>query len=218
MSEEERECTSTVEPQVTPSTSGRAEVGEIDLEMDAEASGKTPEPVKELSRETEKTNSYQRYVMTGKGDTPEQKVNEAEKELNYHNMLVVITVGDKTINNIGSIRAVAEKWGLSYSIVQRAISGIKEHCQGGRQYNKIAGHPQRRSRCKQDEPWAQDESDQEAPPIKKSKAGKGKSSRKTSGKKVQEKKADKDSSSSDELPNVPFQRVKRIRSKAPRPT
>ena len=78
-----------------------------------------------------------------------------------------------------------------------------EHRQGGRQYDKITGCLQR-SRCKQDEPQAQDESDQEAPPIKKSKTGKGKSSRKTSGKKVQEKKTEKDSSSSDELPNVPF--------------
>ena len=67
--------------------------------------------------ETEKTNSYQQYVMRGKGDTPEQKVNKAVKELNYQNMLVVIAVGDKTINNIGSIHAVAEKWGLLYSIV-----------------------------------------------------------------------------------------------------
>ena len=126
------------------------------------------------------------------------------KELNYHNMLVVIAVGDKTINNIGSIHTVTEKWGLSYSIIQRAISGIKEHHQGGMQYNKIAGHPQIRSRHKQDESQAQDKSDQEALPIKKSKTGKGKSSRKTSGKKVQEKKTEKDSSSSDELPNIPL--------------
>ena len=204
MSEQERESTRTVEPQVTPSASRRAEIEEIDLERDAEASRKTPEPVKEPSPETEKTNSYQRYVMKGKGDTPEQKVNEAVKELNYHNMLVAIAVGDKTIDNIGSIHRVAEKWGLSYSIVQRAISGVKEHCQGGRQYIKITRCPQRRSRHKQDEPWAQDKSDQEAPPIKKSKTGKGKSSRKTSGKKVQEKKVEKDSTSSDELPNVPL--------------
>ena len=142
--------------------------------------------------------------MTGKGDTPDQKVNEVVKELNYHNMLVVIAVRDKTINNIGSIHAVAEKWGLLYSIVQRAISGMKEHRQGGRQYDKIAGCLQRRSRCKQDEPWAQDKLGQVTPPITKSKTGKGKGSRKTSGKKVQEKKAEKDSSSSDVLPNVPF--------------
>ena len=203
MSEQEKETTRTAEPQVTPSTSRRAEVGEIHLQRDAETSRKTPEPVKELSPETEKTDSYQHYIMTGKGDTPEQKVNEAVKDLNYHNMLVVIAVRDKTIN-IGSIHAVAEKWGLSYSIVQRAISGMKEHHQGGTQYDKITRHPQRRSRHKQDESQAQDKSDQEALPLKKSKTGKGKSSRKTSGKKVQEKKAEKDSSSSDTLPDVSF--------------
>ena len=96
------------ELQVTLSTSRRAEVEEIDLERDAEVSGKTPEPVKEPSPETEKTDSYQRYVMTGKGDTPEQKVNEAVKELNYHNMLVVIAVGDKTINNITIVQYCPE--------------------------------------------------------------------------------------------------------------
>ena len=81
---------------------------------------------------------------------------------------------------------------------------MNEHHQGGRQYNKIARCPQRRSRHKQDEPRAQDESDQEAPPTKMSKTGKGNSSRKTSGKKVQGKKAEKDSSGSDKLPDVPF--------------
>ena len=185
-------------------TPERAEAEEINLEKDAEASGKTTEPEKELSPKAERTDPYQWYVMSGKGDTPEQKVNKAVKKLNYHDMLVVIAVGDKTTNNIGSICTVAEKWGLSYSIIQRAISGIKEHHQGGRQYVKIAGHPQRRSRCKQDESQAQDESDQEAPPIKKSKTGKGKSSRKTSGKKVLEKKTERESSSSDELPDVPL--------------
>ena len=192
------------EPQVAPMTPERAEAEKVDLEKDAEASGKTTEPEKELSPEAERTDSYQHYVMSGKGDTPEQKVNEVVKELNYHNMLVVIAVGDKTINNIRSIHMVAEKWGLSYSIIQRAISGVKEHCQGGKQYDKITRCPQRRSRCKQDESQAQDKSDQEALPIKKSKTGKGKNSRKTSGKRVQEKKIEKDSSSSDELPDIPL--------------
>ena len=105
------------EPQVTPTTPERAEAEKVDLEKDAEASRKTTEPEKELSPEAERTDSYQCYVMSGKGDTPEQKVNEAVKELNYHNMLVVIAVGGKTINNIGSIPMVAEKWGLSYSII-----------------------------------------------------------------------------------------------------
>ena len=127
VSEQERETTRTAELQITPLTSGRADVGEVNLERDVKTSGKTPEPVKEPSTETEKTDSYQHYIMTGKGDTPEQKVYEAVKDLNYHNILVVIAVRDKTINNIGSIHAVDEKWGLSCSIVQRAISGVKEH-------------------------------------------------------------------------------------------
>ena len=42
---------------------------------------------------------------------------------------------------------------------------MKEHHQGGRQYDKIAGSLQKRSRHKQDKPQAQDELDQEAPPI-----------------------------------------------------
>ena len=109
MSEQERKTTRTAEQQVTPSISRRADVGEINLERDAEMSGKTPEPVEEPSPETEKRDSYQHYIMTGKGNTPEQKANETMKDLNYHNMLVVIAVRDKTINNIGSIRAVAEK-------------------------------------------------------------------------------------------------------------
>ena len=65
-------------------------------------------------------------------------------------MVVVITVGDRTINNVGSISTVEEKWGLSFSVVQRASSGIKEHRQGEQQYDKLAGRPQRRSR-KRDE-------------------------------------------------------------------
>ena len=104
--------------------------------------------------------------MSGKGDTPEQKVNEAVKKLKYHNILVVIAVGNKTINNIGSICTMAGKWGLSYCIIQRAILGIKEHRQGGRQYDKITRCLQRRSRHKQDESQAQDKLDQEGPPIK----------------------------------------------------
>ena len=90
-------------------TPKRAQAEEIDLEKDAEVSGKTIEPEKEPSPEAEKTDSYQHYVMSGKGDMPEQKVNKVIKELNYHNMLVVIAVGDKTTNNIRSIRTVAEK-------------------------------------------------------------------------------------------------------------
>ena len=84
----------------------------------------------EMGTEPEKVKQYNRYVLSGKGETPKQKVNEVVKDINYHNMVVVITVGDITINNVGSICTVAEKWELSFSVVQQALSGIKEHQQG----------------------------------------------------------------------------------------
>ena len=119
---------------------------EVDIEKDAEVPQQVTEMTEELGTEMEKADQYSRYVLSGKENTPEQKVNKAVKDLNYHNMVVVIAVGDKMINNVGSICEVAEKWGLSFSVVQRVLSGVKEHRQGGQQYDKLAGRPQRRSR------------------------------------------------------------------------
>ena len=117
-------------------------------------------------------------------------------------MVVVIAVRDKMIKKVGSICAVAEKWELSFSVVQQALSGVKEHRQGGRQYDKLAGRPQRRSRQKEDESKAKDELDQEAPPPKKSKTGKGKHSKKVTEKEVQSEKPKDEDDDDDELPDV----------------
>ena len=118
VSEPERVTATSTELRVTPPVPVDVDAGEVDLEKDAEMSKKTSEPTEEQGSEAEKTDPYNRYVLSGKGDTLEQKVNEAVKDLNYHNMLVMIAVRDKKINNMRSIHTVAEKWGLSYSIVQ----------------------------------------------------------------------------------------------------
>ena len=118
VSELERVTATSTEPRVTPPVPVDVDAGEVDLEKDAETSKETSEPTEEQGPEAEKTDPDNHYVLSGKGDTPEQKVNEAVKDFNYHNMLVMIVVRDKTINNLGSICTVAEKWGLSYSIVQ----------------------------------------------------------------------------------------------------
>ena len=113
---------------------------EIDTEKDAEVSKRSREVEVNMEGSVikpEKTEQYNKYELTGSGETPEQKVNEGIKNINYHNMVVVIAVGDKVINNIGGVRTVAEKWGLSFSMVQRALPGIKEHRQGGHQYCKV---------------------------------------------------------------------------------
>ena len=103
---------------VTPPVPVDVDAGEVDFEKDAATSKKTSEPTEEQGPEAEMTDLYNRYVSLGKGDTLEQKVNEAVKDLNYHNMLVVIAVGDKTINNIGSIHAVA-KSGVYHTVLSR---------------------------------------------------------------------------------------------------
>ena len=79
---------------------------EVDVENDEQASGRTKETeveVEELGMRPEKMEQYNRYELSGKGETLEQKFNEEIKDINYHNMVVVIAVGDKVINNLGEI-------------------------------------------------------------------------------------------------------------------
>ena len=126
----------TTEVQVTPGMPPVVEIDtnlekEVDIEKDAETSKKAMKTTGETGAKPEKVKQYNRYILSGKGETPRQKVNEVVKDINYHNMVVVIAVGDRTNNNVGSICTMAEKWGLSFSVVQQALSGIKEHRQRG---------------------------------------------------------------------------------------
>ena len=89
--------------------------------------------------ETEVKDEYfKKYVLSGKGRDPEEKINEAWKEVNYHN-LVLIAVGDYIVNKAKNIQTVVKKWGLSFSAIQLVMSWKKEHSVGGRQYDKRKG-------------------------------------------------------------------------------
>ena len=86
---------------------------------------------KEDEPNEENVNEYfKKYVLTGKG--PEEKIQEACKEINYQNLVVLIAVGDYIVNKAKNIKEVAKKWGLSFSAVQRVMSRKKEHSVGGR--------------------------------------------------------------------------------------
>ena len=76
---------------------------------------------------------FRRYMLRGKGKNPEEKVQEACKEINYQNLIVV---GDYVVNQARNIKEAAKKWGLSFSSIQRAMSRKREHSIGGRQYAK----------------------------------------------------------------------------------
>ena len=75
-------------------------------------------------------------MLSGKGKNPDEKIQEACKEINYRNLVVLIAVGDYIVNQARNIKEVAKKWGLSFSAIQRAMSSKREHSVGGRQYAK----------------------------------------------------------------------------------
>ena len=65
---------------------------------------------------------FQKYMLSGKGKNPKEKIQEACKEINYRNLVVLITVGDHVMNQARNIKEVAKKWGLLFSTIQRAMS------------------------------------------------------------------------------------------------
>ena len=79
---------------------------------------------------------FQKYVLSGRGKNPEEKIQEACKEINYRNLVVLIAVGVYGVIQAKNIKEVAKKWGLLFSTIQRAMSRKREHSVGGRQYAK----------------------------------------------------------------------------------
>ena len=65
---------------------------------------------------------FRKYMLSGKGKNPKEKIQEACKEINYRNLVVLIAVGDYVVNQARNITEVAKKWGLSFSTIQRAMS------------------------------------------------------------------------------------------------
>ena len=84
--------------------------------------------------ESDKNETFNRYALTGRGWDPEERIQEACKEINYQNLTVLLAVGDYVVNQVKSIKEVAKKWGLSFSSIQWAMSRKWEHSMGGWQY------------------------------------------------------------------------------------
>ena len=64
---------------------------------------------------------FQKYMLSGKGKNPKEKIQEACKDINYRNLVVLITVSDYVINQARNIKEVAKKWGLLFSAIQRVM-------------------------------------------------------------------------------------------------
>ena len=65
---------------------------------------------------------FLKYMLSGRGKNPKEKIQEACKEINYRNLVVLIAVGDYVVNQAKNIKEVAKKWGLSFSAIQKAMS------------------------------------------------------------------------------------------------
>ena len=75
-------------------------------------------------------------MLSGREKNPEEKIQEACKEINYRNLVVLIAVSDYVVNQAKNIKEVTKKSGLSFSAIQRAMPRKREHSVGRRQYTK----------------------------------------------------------------------------------
>ena len=192
MKMEKTEATRTVKAEPMPGTSVEQPA--------AEAKKPTEEPTEEVimeptteenddEPEEENVNEYfKQYILTGKGKGPEEKIQEACKEINYQNLVILIAVGDYKVNKAKNIKEVAKKWGLSFSTVQHAMSGKRNHIVCGRQYAKrkrAAGKqegPAKKSQWIEEKHTTELAKDRSAQPVEPS----------------------QDSSDSTELPDIPW--------------
>ena len=140
MKMEKTEDAKTVQAEPVPGTSTEQPTAEVEKpveELTEEVMVElTPEKKDDEPEEENISEYFRRYVLTGKGKSPEDKIQEACKEIKYRNLIILIAVGDYIINQAKNIKEVAQKWGLSFSAVQKAMSRKREHSVGGRQYAK----------------------------------------------------------------------------------
>ena len=137
---EKIEVAETTETEPVPGTSQRPPAAEAERLVEVPPEEVIPEPTaeeKEDEPDEENVNEYfKKYMLTGKGKDPEEKIQEACKEINYWNLIILIAVRDYVVNKAKNIKEVTGKWGLSFSTVQCAMLHKKEHSVGGRQYAK----------------------------------------------------------------------------------
>ena len=115
---EKTESTRTAKAEPVPGTSTEQPTAEAEEPMEELTEEVMVEPTpgeKDVEPEEESVSEYfKRYVLTGKGKSPEDKIQEACKEINYRNLIILITVRDYIVNQAKNIKEVAKEWGLSF--------------------------------------------------------------------------------------------------------
>ena len=140
MKMEKTEAAKMVEAEPVPGTSVEQPAAEavkpVEQLMEKAMVEPTAEEKDDEPKEENINEYFRKYILTRKGKGPKEKFQEACKEINHRNLVVLIAVGDYVINQAKNIKEVAKKWGLSFSAVQWVMSRKQEHSVGGRQYTK----------------------------------------------------------------------------------
>ena len=140
MKMEKTEAAKTVEAEPMPGISVEQPAADAEKLVEEPTEEAMVEPTaeeKDDEPEEENINEYfRKYILTRKGKGPEEKIQEACKEINYPNLVILIAVRDYIINQAKNIKEVAKKWDLSFSAVQRVMSRKQELSVSGRQYAK----------------------------------------------------------------------------------
>ena len=123
---EKTETAKVVEAELVPGTSTEQPAAEaeqpVEEPMEEAMVELTPGKKDDEPEEEGISEYFKRYVLTGKGKSPEDKIQEACKEINYQNLIVLIAGRDYIMNRAKNIKEVTKKWGLLFSAIQRAMS------------------------------------------------------------------------------------------------
>ena len=105
---EKTEVAKMTEMEPVPGTSQRLPAAEAEILVEVPPEEVIVEPTaeeKEDEPDEENVNEYfKKYMLTGKGKDPEEKIQEACKENNYRNLIILIAVGDYGANKAKNIK------------------------------------------------------------------------------------------------------------------
>ena len=100
-----------------PTTEAEEPVEELTEEAMVEL---TPGEKDDEAKEESVSKYFRRYVLTGKGKGPEDKIQEACKEINYQNLIVLIAVRDYIMNQAKKHKGGHQEMGI---IIQYSSEG-----------------------------------------------------------------------------------------------
>ena len=124
-----------------------------------------PEGVVSKTYTSEPDTSEIKFVV--RGETHEERLQELVNTVPAHQLMLAIAIGDIHLNKLSYDQA-SQKYQLSKSHIQRAISGKTEHKKGGKQYQqerKRKAEPEASTSTKKSKDDNEDNEEEEAQPA-----------------------------------------------------